>query len=71
MATATLYLSIDKHDGRLASYAGAMAPGYHAHLLEFGHKDVNGKHVPAYPFIVPAFEKASPEIIRIVSKEII
>jgi hypothetical protein len=65
METGTLYLNIDKYDGKGASYAGAMAPAYHMHLLEFGTKKS-----PAYPVVGPTGVKISPQLIVILSEPI-
>lgn len=65
MATGTMYLAIDKYDGSKASYAGAMAPAFHMHLLEFGTVKS-----PAYPVIRPTGEKIAGELINILSQPI-
>ncbi len=37
--------------------------GRMVHLIEFGFKHVNGKYVPARPFLIPAYEKFSPNML--------
>lgn len=75
MLTGTLYVNIDKYDGRQKSYAGAMYPAAHAHLLEFGHfvkskiGAIIGWSRPC-PFVEPAFEKIAGQIEDILSDSI-
>lgn len=60
-----LQKGIDKHVelGGNAVYVGAMAPAFHAHLLEFGTATA-----PAYPFINPAFLKTESKCKQILSE---
>ena len=59
-----LLKGIDKKDGKRASYVGAMAPAYHAHLLEFGTENS-----PPYPFVFPTFEENAEKVKDAMSKK--
>jgi HK97 gp10 family phage protein len=58
------------------TYVGSSAP--HAHLVEFGHVLVHGRgtkravlgHVPAHPFLRPAWDSKKGEVVRIFGKEL-
>ena len=66
--TGDLKKSIGMFNGKTASIVGTKNPlGNHAHLLEFGHRDINGKIVPARPFLGPTFREMAPTIKAILS----
>lgn len=54
----------DKVDGKRKSYVGAMAPAYHAYLLEFGTE-----HMPAYPYIFTTFAEKAAAAEKAMSKK--
>ena len=37
---------------------------YHAHFVEFGYTTVNGKYIPAQPFLRPAYENAGNKTVQ-------
>ena len=48
-----------------ASYSGAVKYAPHAHLVEYGHTNVDGTRTLPRPFIRPALAEAEPEIQRL------
>ena len=48
-----------------ASYSGAVKYAPHAHLVEYGHTNVDGTRTLPRPFIRPAMEAAEPKIQRL------
>lgn len=49
-------------------YISSQTKGRLVHLIELGFKHRSGKHVPARPFLRPAMEEFTPEMLKI-SKE--
>lgn len=43
---------------------------FHGHLLEFGHKTVNGKQVSARPFLKPALDSKGPGAVAGLASEL-
>lgn len=62
--TGNLIKGIGTKNFRTMSIVGIKAPGYHAHLLEFGTDKM-----AARPFLFSTFAETAPEVKRILSQE--
>ena len=49
-------------------YISSGTKGRLAHLVELGFKHISGKHVEARPFIRPAYETFTPEMLEDIKK---
>ena len=45
-------------------------PKFYAHLVEGGHIDANGNHVPAQPFLRPAFDETQGQALEVIKEKL-
>lgn len=45
-------------------YISSSSKGRIVHLIELGYRHTSGKHIPARPFLRPAYDKFSPKMLE-------
>jgi HK97 gp10 family phage protein len=53
-----------EHDGK------PRVPWRYAHLVELGHVDENGRHVPAHPFLRPAADENAEKAVGVMTDKL-
>jgi HK97 gp10 family phage protein len=53
-----------EHDGKVRK------PKFYAHLVEGGHIDESGNHVPAKPFLRPAFDETQGQALGVMADKL-